>query len=216
MLEAVPPKVLKNADIVVDIGANQGLWSEAVTRFVRPRRLFAFEPSPEPYAHLTQRLLYAPSAKLFNVALSDYSGESRLHRFEQSEFNSLYEPATALAATYDISTIGDEMVQVTTLDDILETEKVDGELTIVKMDVQGAEMSVLKGAQASLRRTRCLIVELLFSPHYRGETMFAELHNYITASGQFRFHNFGTLARDSDGALLWADAVYLNVANLVR
>lgn len=210
MLDDVPVAVLQDANIVIDVGANEGLWSEAVWRFVRPNRILAFEPSPKTFARLEERFRSLPGAKALNLALGDRVGDTTLHLFDHPEFDSLHAPAPALATTYELTEMSSQTVPLSTLDEVLASETTKGEIALLKLDVQGSELSVLAGAKATLERTRCLIVEMLFTPHYLDEALFADLHRFITDGGKYEFHNFATLASDGNGALQWADAIYIN------
>ena len=51
------------------------------------------------------------------------------------------------------------------------------------MDVQGAELRVLKGLGEVLERVRYIITEIEITPLYYGQAIYAEVHGYLKASG---------------------------------
>jgi hypothetical protein len=91
------------------------------------------------------------------------------------------------------------------LDDLL----VDVEdVSLLKIDVQGAERCVLAGARSVLQRTTAVELEVNFRHHYAGDSLFCELDEAMLAAG-FRLHYLGNLHQAPSVALLWGDAVYV-------
>jgi FkbM family methyltransferase len=212
MLDVLPAAVRCRPDLVVDVGANAGAWSEAAAVLLRPRALVAFEPSEQSYRQLRARLVRYPGVQTRRLALSDSPARATLFRFDRSEFDSLRPADTELSVTYGVASAGSETVDVATLDDSLEELGLTGEVSLLKVDVQGSELAVLRGAARALERCRCVFLEVLFSPHYDGQASFEELHEFMRCGAGFRLHRFGTLATDRAGDLKWADAVYVRNA----
>src|SRR5581483_4361453 len=98
--------------------------------------------------------------------------------------------------------------KVVPLDDVLHDDE---PIDLIKIDVQGFEHSVLRGALKTLQRTRALLVETNFTSHYCGDGSFGTLFNHLTELG-FEFWNVSAPYRGSKGRALWADAVFLNRA----
>ncbi len=140
---------IRSGDIVCDIGANKGSFLFWLARWSAPGRAIAFEPQPdlaEGLARLCRRF------SLDNVVVEPravYSSSSRKTLFVPEGHQpgaSLLEPAEKSKAIE---------VQTICLDDYLPE---DGRVSAMKIDVEGAELDVLLGAQRTLRRCRPLIV----------------------------------------------------------
>ncbi len=197
--------------VVVDAGANKGRWAEAVLELLRPARLIAIEPTPDSFELLQRRVQRWPSVDLHHMALSDHEGTTTLRLFNRPEFNSLLAPVPQTAHDYSLG--GKEALEpsrtvevpVTTLDRLLGD---DLEVGLLKVDVQGSELAVLKGAARTLSRTALVMLEANFVHHYEGDSLFPDLHAHMTERG-FVLYRFGrNHAEGRTGRLLWADVIY--------
>jgi hypothetical protein len=114
-------------------------------------------------------------------------------------------------------TVKTERVATVRLDDIPEIDAID----YLKMDIQGAELQALRGAERHLRRTMVVHTEVEFVPLYVGQPLFAEVDQELRRQG-FLLHTFAGMSGRSfkpvmvnnnpNRALhqvLWADAVYV-------
>lgn len=149
---------------VVDIGAHAGLYTLAASRRVGPGgRVIAFEPSPRERARLLKhiQLNHCGNVTIESMALGDADGEADLFVVQDHETgcNSL-RPG-------NVGEVRPVRVAVRRLDDYLARggiERVD----VVKMDIEGAELSVLRGAERLFRSLRpvllCEIEEARIQP----------------------------------------------------
>jgi FkbM family methyltransferase len=152
-------KLLRRDMTVVDVGAHHGLYTLLASKCVGWHgRVVAIEPSPRERGRLERhlRLNGSSNVELISCAAGEDAGEEELYVVDQFNdgCNSLRPPATP----EPVRTI---RVQVRRLDDILsdlEISKVD----FMKLDVEGAELSVLYGALKLLnRRSRpAMLVEV--------------------------------------------------------
>jgi FkbM family methyltransferase len=141
----------------VDVGANVGRYSIALARL--SRRVYAFEPDGELSAFLRRA---APSnVRVFSGAVSDAAGQSPL----RVPLDQGGKPMVALASLTEVQDQPFEMriVQTTTLDQLA-----DENVGFVKIDVEGHEMEVLRGAQVLLRRQRPTILIEIEERHRPG------------------------------------------------
>jgi FkbM family methyltransferase len=136
-----------------DVGASIGFHTIVASRAVGPDgQVAAFEPLAANLARLRRSIeLNAMSNVLVRpVAVSDTCGTAIFFRAPSAAMGSLVAPAASL---------GEHTVPTTTLDQELKSLR---EPSLVKIDVEGGELSVLRGATELLSRVRpVLIVELL-------------------------------------------------------
>ena len=118
-----------------------------------------------------------------------------------------------------------ETVQTVRLDDVPQTAGAD----LLKLDIQGAELLVLRHAEARLRDALVVQAEVEFLPMYIGQPLFAEVETFLRRHG-FMFHRFfpqnsrvlRPLLVDNNmyaglSQLLWADAIFLrDITDLAR
>lgn len=147
-------RVLRPGDYAVDIGAHDGLHTLPMAHKVAPSgHVHAFEPLPACQVRLQDKLAGSPLSALVSLypyALSDVAGPSSfvvaLDDLPQSGLRErMYDKPTRLFRAH---------VAVTTLDGFgLPLPS----LRFVKIDVEGAELHALRGAEALLRAHRPLI-----------------------------------------------------------
>ena len=134
---------------VLDAGAHEGYYTLFASKRVgRGGKVIAFEPSPRERKALRWHVLINRcwNVRIQGLALGEENGEADLHIVDgvQTGLNSLRPPAIAGRA-------GILKVRVTSLDDWLRVHDLD-RADFIKLDVEGAELSVLKGASGLLRR----------------------------------------------------------------
>jgi len=153
---------LRPDDTVVDVGANIGIYTLWISRFLDERgQLIAFEPSSESFRRLSRQVAQNALARvvLERKAVAQASGRLMLTTGMDME-NRVVDAAAPATAT------ATEAVEAVTLDDYLRAHAI----TVVhflKVDVEGAEPLVLDGADATLRARRIAVMQLEVGDHWR-------------------------------------------------
>lgn len=130
--------------VVFDIGANYGDWTSGVWQAIGRGRYFAYEPQNACQASLAA--LAVPTLTVSKCAVSDRPGDMDLHSdFDGSGIASLYKRAE----TYLDHPTGTYRVPVTTVDAELRSHGL-RRVDFMKIDVEGAELAVLRGAEQAL------------------------------------------------------------------
>jgi len=149
-------RLCKEANLVVDIGANIGYTvGVAAMAMNKNGRLLAFEPNPEVLFYLNENVLQLPvkNVQIFACALSDTMGEALLQIPQSTDNEGL-----AHLTPYDGPDV--QKVITETLDHLLsEVESID----VMKMDVEGHELKVLMGSQNLLANQK--IKHIIFEDH---------------------------------------------------
>jgi FkbM family methyltransferase len=131
-------QVLKTGDIVVDVGANIGLISLAAASLVGDTgRVVCIEPNPRTFRYLRKNveLNRFSHCTTFNCAVGEQSGTTLIS-------NGRFDDINRIVAEDGVS------VPLVTLDEIL--SEISGRIRLLKIDVEGYELYVLKGAVNSL------------------------------------------------------------------
>jgi hypothetical protein len=97
--------------------------------------------------------------------------------------------------------------RVTTLDALMREVSWTEDIDLLKIDVQGAELLSLSGAERTLERVLLLLTEVSFAPLYEGSCIFGEVYEFLTARG-FRLLALQEGFRGRDEELLQGDAVF--------
>ncbi len=132
--------LLRPGQLVVDIGANHGVYSLSLARVVGPHgRVWAFEPASATAALLAEsvQLNAMGNLQIDRSAVSQHSGTATLNLQLNSELNALARAGSPPAAA-------SEVVSVTTLDACQQRHGW-RELDFVKIDAEGEELAILRG-----------------------------------------------------------------------
>lgn len=199
-------------DVVLDVGANAGLYGREVRRIGYGGRLVSFEPMAAAYAGLAAEAARDGAWQAVNVALGAAPGEAVLNVAANSWSSSLRPMLdTHLNAAPDSAYVGRETVGVETLDAVFGRHVRAGERAWLKIDTQGHERDVLAGAARSLPRID--MVELEMSPVglYEGEALFTEMFDWLVARGFACVHLQPGLYDPADERLLSLDGYFHRV-----
>ena len=207
-IEHLPTALRGDLEFVVDVGANAGQWLSAFMVFANVRRLEAFEPNPEAFLELKRLLDNRPGARLHNFALGDEHTTLNLNVMQNSFLSSALPATEVIRREYPTGArvIKQVPVKVFPLDQVLSEEI---PIDLIKIDVQGFEHPVLRGARKALQRTRAVLIETNFVSHYEGDGSFGTLFSHLDELG-FDFWDVSSPYRGSARQALWADAVFLN------
>lgn len=144
--------------VCVDVGANVGLYSLALSAIAPRGHVFAFEPSPHAIGHLRENIEQngVANVEVSDLALSDHTGTVAFHDFD---FFSAGSFAVDDGSLFSSDSFGSDLLEVpaTTLDEFFAAHPT-SRLDLIKIDVEGAELAVLAGAGATLERFRPVVV----------------------------------------------------------
>lgn len=139
--------VLTEGMVVFDVGANIGIYTLTASRLLGSQgQVHAFEPASWAFKQLERniRLNDASNVVLNNIGVSDSTGEASFNVCEDDAYNSLAaKPMQSIVATKIIKTI--------TLDEYVDRFRIRC-VDVIKVDTEGADFLVLKGAERLLRQ----------------------------------------------------------------
>ena len=153
----------RSLDVIFDVGANVGQFAREVRHELPAATIYSFEPHPQSFEKLSQAVAgglnhpqcLALSDRIGNVTFYEYGSEG-----EGSLINSLVPNARfPVRFGYQSQAI---TVQSTTLDHFCASHDI-GRLDFLKIDVEGAELSVLKGGAGMLRRGKIMAIYFEFN-----------------------------------------------------
>jgi FkbM family methyltransferase len=193
---------------VIDIGANVGQYAVAALKLLPIECIHCFEPQPDCAEQLRRNLLVFPRANVHQIALGDELGTLDFHINSHSHSSSVLRLSPLHQASFPHAINKSVItVQVSTVDTVLGDSQLPDPV-LMKIDVQGYESKVLKGASSTLRRVKYVIAETSFKPLYEGELLFRELLKIMEEYG-FRFlRPVGWLQNDRTKEYLQMDALF--------
>jgi FkbM family methyltransferase len=177
--------VLREDSSAIDVGANVGAVLKSIVRLAPSGRHIAYEPVPELHEALRERF---PAVDVRCAALSDVAGETEFsHVVGAPAYSGLRERADLPAGADRVQRIP---VRTERLDDVLEEDYVPA---LIKIDVEGAEVEVLRGAVRTLERHRPFV---LFEHGSGGADLYGhgpqEVYDLLEGAGMRIFDLDGT------------------------
>jgi FkbM family methyltransferase len=190
--------------VIFDVGANYGQSIKKFRRRFSSPIIHAFEPSAKTFRELEAATKNTPSLRLNNFALGSKPGMLDLIENVQSEMSSFLSPGPKHWGAIDEVTT----VRVDTLDQYCSQNSID-RIDLLKIDAQGFDLEVLRGAQAviSANTIRCVLIEITFIEIYQGAPRFDEVFRFLL-DHEFRLISFYEVVYRG-GAIAWADALFV-------
>ncbi len=223
-----------NSVTVIDVGAR---WGAARSWFrLKPlAQLIGFEPDPLECQRLND-VADQSQEHVFPLALGKEDGVATLYVTREPGCSSLYPPSEVMRTRHPSlrETMAVEKTTEVRLTRLATWAKEQGisQVDFIKLDTQGSEFDILSGADALLDHVLGIEAEVMFSPLYDGQPLFADVDRLLRARG-FTLWRLESLAHYSerpiqrlhsntdvyyeqtlvrhqrgDGRLVWANAVY--------
>jgi len=192
---------------VVDIGANRGQFTLVASHYYQDAVIFSFEPLQRA-AEIFRRVFTSDtSVKLHQVAIGPEAGSATLHVSKHDDSSSLL-PITALQNQIFPSTqeSGTETIKVGRLEDYISAERIQSP-ALLKLDVQGFELSALKGCETLLQHFSHVYVECSFMELYQGQALADEVIAWLRERG-FALSGVHNMAYDRSGKAVQADFLF--------
>lgn len=189
---------------VVDVGASRGQFALFAAERFPHARLLCYEPLPSAAERLKQ--LMGPNVEVRRSAVGTVPGSATLHVANADDSSSLLpisaRQVTAFPGTHERAQIE---VPVEPLSEALDPGM--PRPCLLKVDVQGAELDVLRSAGASLQYVDEILVECSFVELYEGQALADDVVAYLKDNG-FRLRGVFGVASDGTGAALQADFLF--------
>lgn len=195
-------------DLVLDVGANEGQYAGELRRIGFAGDIVSFEPIAEVCARLRANRAGDARWQLRDIALGSSDGSATIQVGAQSATSSLLAPSEYLVGqAAGARSVRSETIRVARLDTIFEPAWEKRSIWL-KLDTQGFEQEVLRGAVASLPKVRLIQLELSLRPLYVGEPAFLEVAGGLAAQGFDLVGLEPGFAEASTGRLLQSDALF--------
>lgn len=194
----------KHKGLLLDVGCHAGGTTFFFAKQLKELQCIGFEPN-RPVFEQAKKTYTITNLQYENIALSNKDGVIDFFITDNEVSSSL----NNVNANTQFSVVAKEEVVTRKLDTYLLDNKLqDEKILALKIDVQGYELSVLHGAEQSLKKTLLVLVEMSNHSDYEGGAQYFEVDAYLRSKGfllQNMFTSFST------GHLYEYDAVYINV-----
>lgn len=196
-------------DLVLDVGANEGQYATDLRAAGWRGRTVSFEPLGAAYALLERAAATDPLWEPQKLALFDEAGDRDLHVAANTASSSLLEMTElhAEAAPY-AAMVGVEQVSAERADAVVQRLAPDAGRIWLKLDAQGSELAVLRGAEGILDRVVAVDCELSLDTLYAGQPDIMEIVGWLNERGLLLRTLEEGFAHGSTGQLLQVDGLF--------
>jgi len=169
---------------IIDIGCRWG-FADKFLNHIDKLNIYGFDPDKEECDILEKKYNH-PHIKLIPLALSDSSKEYKLYITDNPGCSSIYPPEDFVINSFlwcgGQKPKAETFVKTTSLEEWAKQNNI-LHLDYIKIDVQGAELDVLKGAKELLKTTYFMEIEIEFNPLYKGIPLFSHIDIFLRDHG---------------------------------
>jgi FkbM family methyltransferase len=203
VLELLRPLNLK---IIYDIGANVGTWTLLAKAIFPMAEVHAFEPLAIHQQGFQRDAGHLPGVHLHKVALGDVAGHETMQVTDFSDASSLLPLSEAGQQEWRVQVVAREEVHVERLDD-WRCEALMPFPSLIKLDVQGFELAVLRGAVRCVEQATAVLAEVSFRKFYEGQPLFQDVAHFLSER-DFSLYALGQRT-EVGNPLMQADALFV-------
>lgn len=206
--------------VVVDIGCRWG-FADQWHRLGAKCQTIGFDPDIEECTRLEAYYEGRDEVRLVPVGLSDHTGTATLYMTKDPGGWSLLPTVKDIVERHPAldggKIVGTTTVDVTTLDSWCAAEGVD-HVDVIKIDTQGSELSILKGADHTLEHVSAVEVEVEFNPLYEDVPLFGEIDKFLRDRGfvLWRFRDMAHYAQEGTPTDWWGEEFFYYDAIVAR
>lgn len=191
---------------VVDVGVNHGQFLHLARRLWPEAQIVGIEPNAELARKISGIYANDPKVRMEACAVGDRDGEIAFHVTADDQGSSIHAPADDAPDPDGHDVVRTETVPLRRLDGLL--AGCPGPL-LFKIDVQGAELAVLKGCGAALDAADTVIIESPFERAYEGASSFDDIYGFLTGRGFAYEGALGQLTSRRTGRVRQEDSIYV-------
>jgi FkbM family methyltransferase len=187
---------------VIDVGAYHGEWARMFKSIFPDSKVLMIEGQNNKAKILQEICSFFKSNVVFEIALLGAKDGEKVRFVEMETGSSVLEESSPYNRNY----VEKELV---TLDSLVVRYPDFKKLDFLKLDVQGYELEVLKGASRLLAKTEFVLMEASLIPVNKGCPLISDVIEFM-AEKDFRILDFCSQIRRKDGVLWQTDLLFIN------
>jgi len=175
----------ENSFTVFDVGANKGSYAHLISqKFSSQTQIYSFEPSKITFEKMKENNKEVKNIKPFNIGFGSKADTIKL--FTNSDLSGLASVYQRRLDHFEINMDKYEEIEISTLDTFCEQHKIEN-IDFLKLDVEGHELEVLKGAANLLKENKIRFIQFEFGgANIDSRTFFQDF--YYLLSPNYHLH----------------------------
>lgn len=200
----------KGINVVLDVGANMGQTGCELRQAGYTGRIVSFEPLSVPFAELKKQADADGNWQANQAAMGETAGSAQIN-VSGTHWSSSFLPMASRHESMVPQSVytGVETVKVETVDRIFASAVRSGDRVMLKIDTQGFELPVLKGAAASLPQITIVQTELSLALLYEGQPKYYDVMKHLDESGFELANMIPAFFEKKTNQFLQADALFV-------
>ena len=194
---------------LIDIGAYKGDFTDIIKNYCGIEKSILVEPIPLCYDNLIKKYKNESYINIIQSLVTDKNTDILFNIYNNHSTSSIlgFKQIDELS-NINIGIESKIYIKSSTLDSIFLSSDIKN-VDVLKIDVQGAEHLILKGAKKTLEKTKILYIEVSFKPLYDCSSIFHDIYCQLNNSGFFLVEIIPGYRSDRN-ELLQADALFFN------
>ena len=202
-------ELLNNLDdiVIFDVGSHTGKTINMYRSTFPNSQIFAFEPTESSYKKLINQFYNDTKINVSLLGLSNKKENMTFYLSESDNLNSFKKPNQRAWGFEKKETA---VVETNTLDNICAINNIRN-IDILKLDVQGSELDVLKGSHSFLSASKIglIYVEWQVVPLYKEHSRYYQIGEYLGQYG-YELFNLYSINEARSGQIRWGDSIFIN------
>ena len=197
-------------DLVINVGANIGQYGDWLRFMGYKGDILSFEPLPSAFKLLSEKSNKDKRWRSANIGLGDSKEVKYINEYENSSFSSILTVNDFASNRFSgLINSAKVAISVDTLDNYLKkTPDYRNRRIFLKMDTQGYDLNVFRGAKCTLDACRAIQTELSFIDLYDGMPSYREVLHEFEADG-YGVSGIFAISRNIDLQIIEADCVLI-------
>jgi FkbM family methyltransferase len=209
----------ERASTIIDVGAYKGETAEWFSVLFPNATIWAVEPFPESFAELA--IKSNPRIKPFNFAAANFDGQVQFHYNSIAPTSGIYPINSQSVDSLAIgltglgtdasknSSAGNLVVVARTLNSFVVEQDIQ-EIDLLKIDVQAAEVDVLKGSGQILDRVGAVLIEISLYDYYENSSSIGDVELCLSPHGFTLWSVTDISNNPMNGRTDWVELLYVN------
>ena len=176
--------LVKNLDFetVIDIGSNKGQFVLLIEKLFNNKVIYSFEPIYESLKKQKNFFKYKKNLFFYNIGLGNEKSKKIINITNRIDSSSFLKVNQNEYKNDDYIIKEEREISMNTLDEVMINEQIK-EPILIKIDVQGFELEVLKGGVNFLKKTKFIIIEVSDKEIYKNQSTQIEVKNFLNRNG---------------------------------
>ena len=203
-----------NIDLIIDVGANEGQFSQSMRKLGFTGKISSFEPLTDVFKELSEKAEKDNLWQVFNLALGNADEQQEINVSKNRVSNTDQMMPEHVKQEPESFVVRKQKITVRRLDTIWNQISPGSGNVFLKLDVQGFEKYVLQGAKESLKHIKLIQLEMALVPLYKEELLLAEMLQFMEGLGFSLYNLMGGFNNFETGQQFQVDGIFVRTEDI--